>query len=370
MIIPIKKNSNRIEVLDGIRGIAILLVVLFHYINNPLWFNYSNNIIIKILKNTTYFGWVGVDLFFVLSGFLIGGILLRNRQSTKYFSTFYTRRVLRIIPVYFLLLILFYILQFSIGDEHYYIFRKPLPAWSYFTFTQNIFMGLRGHFGSEGLTPTWSLAIEEQFYLLCPLLIWLVNPRYLIYVLIGAICAAPVFRYFSSNWYQSYTWFTSRMDSLSFGVLCVYLYNKDSFKEFVTKYKAGIAIFVSLLGFLIFLLEVLFGSLGVLKHDIFALFFSGLIIISLSQPESLFAKALRFKWLNLLGLISYSLYLFHDLFNGLFQQIFLKHLNPVLNNLNDVLVSIFALAASLLFSSILYLFVESPAIKFGKTFTY
>ena len=100
--------SERIKELDGLRGVAILLVVSFHYINNQL-IN-TPGIVAKSLFTLTSFGWVGVDLFFILSGFLIGSILIKEKGKPNYFSTFYIRRIVRIIPNYYLLLGVFAIL--------------------------------------------------------------------------------------------------------------------------------------------------------------------------------------------------------------------------------------------------------------------
>src|SRR6478736_2795435 len=106
-------SKERYKPLDGLRGIAILVVLGFHYINNQ----YASmdpmalNRVEKILMKTTYFGWCGVDLFFVLSGFLIGSILLKNRGAENFFKAFYVRRFLRIIPIYYLLLVIFIIVK-------------------------------------------------------------------------------------------------------------------------------------------------------------------------------------------------------------------------------------------------------------------
>ncbi|MDZ4757533.1 MAG: acyltransferase, partial [Bacteroidota bacterium] len=98
---------NRVPEIDGLRGIAILMIVSFHYINNQLVA--SQNLFGKMLYFSTSFGWAGVDLFFVLSGYLIGSILLRTRTSPYYLQTFFVRRFLRIIPNYYLLLVIIFI---------------------------------------------------------------------------------------------------------------------------------------------------------------------------------------------------------------------------------------------------------------------
>jgi peptidoglycan/LPS O-acetylase OafA/YrhL len=100
--------KQRIQVLDGIRGTAIIMILVFHYINNPLTISQTSHPILKLLEKSTEWGWTGVDLFFVLSGFLIGSILLTNRSEDNYFKAFYARRVFRILPAYALLLVTFY----------------------------------------------------------------------------------------------------------------------------------------------------------------------------------------------------------------------------------------------------------------------
>jgi peptidoglycan/LPS O-acetylase OafA/YrhL len=111
----------------------------------------------------------GVDLFFVLSGFLIGSILLDNREAANQFKVFYLRRFCRILPIYFVWIALFFVLGKLLLND--WLFASRYPAWSYPTFTQNFFMSNIGGFGAGWLAVTWSLAIEEQFYLTAPLLI-------------------------------------------------------------------------------------------------------------------------------------------------------------------------------------------------------
>jgi peptidoglycan/LPS O-acetylase OafA/YrhL len=362
-------KSQRIEVLDGIRGIAILMILAFHYINNPLTSSQNSNPLLKLLEKSTEWGWAGVDLFFVLSGFLIGSILLANRSEGNYFKAFYTRRVLRILPAYVLLLVTFYSLKYFFDTPNSYIFEKPLPTWTYLTFTQNIFMGLNGSFGSQGLGPTWSLAIEEQFYILAPLLIYLIKPKRTIFWLLIVIVAAPFFRFYSTNWYMSYTWFTSRMDSLAIGMaLAWYLYaiGQKWFKALSNKALLVLmgALFVLMMG-----LEFALGSMGVLKHTFIALFFAICVLLSLSA-KGYIKDFLSSKILIWFGMISYPLYLFHNLFNGLFHQLFANNLKPKLENEKEVVLTLIALVVSLLFSHIVHKYLEQPFIAKGKQFKY
>src|SRR5208337_4752254 len=131
-------SSKRIPELDGLRGLAILLVILCHYFSGDqsAGFGFFAHYFLRALA----FGWSGVDLFFVLSGFLIGGILLESRNSPSYFRTFYLRRIHRIVPIYYC-----WILIYLLGFGAVYFFKpntgvqaedlRSLPL--YFVFLQN-----------------------------------------------------------------------------------------------------------------------------------------------------------------------------------------------------------------------------------------
>ena len=157
------RQPRRIPELDGLRGVAILLVLFCHYVssvvNLPIH-TFGSRLV--ILLNLT---WSGVDLFFVLSGFLIGGILLEVRDSPRYFRTFYGRRVFRIVPIYALMLMFYWVSKAVArsGPAIAWLFDKPLPWIAYATFTQNIGMAWVHFFGAMPLAITWSLAVEEQF---------------------------------------------------------------------------------------------------------------------------------------------------------------------------------------------------------------
>ncbi|MFO1026034.1 MAG: acyltransferase [Acetobacteraceae bacterium] len=174
--------------MDAVRGIAITLVVGVHY-----W------------PELLPAGGIGVDLFFVLSGYLIGGILLDSRGAPGFFSTFYLRRAVRILPLYWILLA--------------FVMPHDMP-W-YLTFTQPVLWAIQGEFPAYSpLAVTWSLAIEEQFYLLLPLAVRFLPQRWLVRVLWLCVCTAPLVRWALSD-AISLAWLMlpSRMDSLAGGVL-------------------------------------------------------------------------------------------------------------------------------------------------------
>jgi peptidoglycan/LPS O-acetylase OafA/YrhL len=162
-----------IKALDGVRGIAILLVILFHY-------GYLGC------------GWIGVQLFFVLSGYLITSILLKDRGESlaTYLKRFYWRRSLRIFPLYYLYLLVL------LGT---YLALKIPPAfsdqWIYlFTYTYNVRHILPNYDGSQLLIHLWSLSVEEQFYLIWPLLVFVFAARRFRVLLLAIVVAAPLLR--------------------------------------------------------------------------------------------------------------------------------------------------------------------------------
>ncbi len=174
--------------LQGLRGLAVLGVVFFH--SHPrltgTW-----------IYGASLWGWAGVNLFFVLSGFLITSILLESRTKPHYFRNFYGRRVLRIWPVYMLLIVVVYLeAPWFIGPTIWQAIRTA-PWWAYIFFAQNLF-----HLSlPPAVGPTWSLAIEEQYYFLwAPLVRVLKRPWMLGVALAVALVASPVIRLANLHW--------------------------------------------------------------------------------------------------------------------------------------------------------------------------
>lgn len=158
--------ANRITELDGLRGLAISLVLWHHLVEGYLpvgpasWLGW--------LRAATCLSWTGVDLFFVLSGYLIGGILIDHRDSPQLTRTFYIRRAARILPLYYATLAV-YLGMAAIGAAGD---LPPFSTWVYALFLTNIVIGLGNAWGSSLFSPLWSIAVEEQFYLTAP---WIVR---------------------------------------------------------------------------------------------------------------------------------------------------------------------------------------------------
>jgi peptidoglycan/LPS O-acetylase OafA/YrhL len=166
--------------LDGIRGIAVLSVVLLHF-HAPFSANMPLGPISSVIKG----GWAGVDIFFVLSGYLISSILLATREAENYFSAFYARRALRIFPLYCLALAFYFWLELPLAHRHGLVtnFHESEQIW-YWTFSGNWRQGL-GYNDGAGVAHFWSLAIEEQFYILFSVVVLWFRGRSLTW-----ICAA------------------------------------------------------------------------------------------------------------------------------------------------------------------------------------
>jgi peptidoglycan/LPS O-acetylase OafA/YrhL len=220
-----RSRAGFIPELDGLRAVAIILVFLHH-----------SRAQLPVVNMTTFYlgwyvgqGWMGVDLFFVLSGFLITGILLETRETSNYFTGFYARRVLRIFPLYYLVLTAV-IIGGRLLNVPKITATLPVPQdrWLYFCYLMN-WVGLwKGRFGANSIGHFWSLAVEEQFYVVWPLIVWMVRPRTVPWIAGGLALVAALSRllWVAHGGSQiSIAWATvSRMDELFVGALCACLF--------------------------------------------------------------------------------------------------------------------------------------------------
>ena len=207
--LPIQRPTwlpSYIPELQGLRGLAVLAVVFYHC--HPrlegTWVHYAS-----------LWGWAGVNLFFVLSGFLITSILLESRSKEKYFRNFYGRRALRIWPVYVLVLIVVYLnAPWFIGPTISAAI-KSAPWLAYIFFVQNLF-----HLTvPPAIGPTWSLAIEEQYYFLwAPMVRFLRAPWMLAAALVAALVGSPLLRLANLHW-MTLTHTLIHLDGIALGSL-------------------------------------------------------------------------------------------------------------------------------------------------------
>jgi peptidoglycan/LPS O-acetylase OafA/YrhL len=287
------------------------MVMLFHF----GWVTARNGLSQHIARSVFDFGWTGVDLFFVLSGFLITGILLDTRDAKNYFSAFYVRRVLRIFPLYYFSLLLISLLFLPYLNPKVSAF--PRVVW-YLVYAQNwTLQGLPrlGHF--------WSLAVEEQFYLVWPLLVWQFDRRRVLQIAVGGAAVALVLRIVLvvlrvEPTYIYHNIFT-RMDALLIGAACACVVRDSSLSERLTRvsgwlWSLPLITLPALRAAVIFVgnknkVEQSFG------YTLIALSFAGLLLslVLMTEKHSAIQTIFRGSILSTLGKYSYAGYVWHQL---------------------------------------------------------
>jgi peptidoglycan/LPS O-acetylase OafA/YrhL len=226
---------KRFPQLDAVRGLAVLVVLL----HNTDKYQYTGSL--------ARYGWMGVDLFFVLSGFLITGILLDTKDTEGYFRRFYARRCLRIWPLYYCaLLFMFVVVPHLRPSEASRIFEpRSMPWWSYFIYLQNFLVpAITRATGLLGVT--WSLAVEEQFYAVWPIVVRYCSQARLRTLTITLICCSPVLRFFLVHrGFNVYPNTFCRLDGLMAGALLALVFRSKTFSGESYVRPAWIALLVS-----------------------------------------------------------------------------------------------------------------------------
>lgn len=274
-------------------------------------------------------------------------------------------------PLYLVLLVVVYcICSIGIGKGTGWWFNEQIPYWVYFTFTQNIYMGVQNTLGNLWLIPTWTLGVEEQFYILLSLLIYFTNQKWLLFLVIIGIICSPIFRYFSPSMYGLTTFPYCRFDSLFTGILIAIIYQKKEAVKFFNINKKTIITVAEIL----LLITVVF-SVGYIRlpmfivNSWFAMVYAIILLLVLIDTDGYFSKISQNKFLNKVGCYSYSIYLFHQVVLGL---LFFCILNkqPELRNLQDLVLIALAIVLVFFISRFTYQYVEKPFIKKGHQYRY
>jgi peptidoglycan/LPS O-acetylase OafA/YrhL len=292
----------RIRQLDAVRGIAIL-VVIFH--------NQSTKYPSLHLQGIFANGWMGVDLFFVLSGFLITGILIDTKSSEGYFRNFYARRCLRIWPLYYaaiaFMLVAVPLLQPSTAEE---IYTRSSPWWSYPIFLQNFLVQSPTH-ATGLLAVTWSLAVEEQFYLVWPWIVWFASEAQLRRFAVAVIVLSAPLRYWllSSFGVDLYQNTFCRLDGLMAGAFLAMLARSATLNP--EKFIPRAWILLGVAGPLAFALEAM--GMRWLVYSCSAMASAAFVYLAIFENRRWFRAALTSRFLVYTGTISYGLYLLHKI---------------------------------------------------------
>lgn len=305
--------------LDGVRGLAVLIVMVSHlYVGSPDSGGSASRFLLALIS----YGKFGVDLFFVLSGFLITGILIDTRDDPGFFRKFYARRTLRIFPLYYGTLLLFLLLT-PFLHLHWQGMGVPL-----FTYTENLWPMRYRDFALSpqvSLFHFWSLAIEEQFYLVWPLIVFFVGRKrwgVLIAALSGCAVALLLRCVLASQdssvrtYLVTHTGTLTRMDTLLIGAILAVLYRRPVWSLVVT---ISPWIFVALSSLLIVTIvwhgddspssANFFWKQGP-RYDVLAFAFASLMVWAMT-PESPVQRLFSGRTLRFLGKYSYGLYILH-----------------------------------------------------------
>ncbi|MHB1841183.1 MAG: acyltransferase family protein [Acidobacteriaceae bacterium] len=367
-------SSAHYASLDGLRGIAFLLVFFHHYGLS----SHSRQPVILALEWLAGGGWAGVDLFFVLSGFLITGILLDTRDGKYYFRNFYARRILRIFPLFYgVLLVLLLVtpilhLHWRLGHVPYFFYLGNIAG--------HIDPSLNFVLPAVNLTHTWSLAVEEQFYLVWPLVILLVQDRR---CLIKACCGLIGFGFVlraglllaapgaSIEW--SYGELPTHADGLLCGAILAVLIRTVTVQELVRRSRWIVALaFTGLAGLVVINrgLNYHTRSMTLFVYPLLAIFFSGILLRTL-QSGTLFHSVGNWRVLRFFGKYSYGMYIYHQILSP-FTFRYLGMLQRLLHSivLGGLAYVALALVGTTAVAVLSYQIYESKFLKLKSRFPY
>jgi peptidoglycan/LPS O-acetylase OafA/YrhL len=348
---------EKIKEVDGLRAIAILLVVAWHYLG-------ASDGPQSIPWRIFIFGRIGVDLFFVLSGYLITSILLENRGSPHYFSAFFGRRAFRILPIYAAILSIYLAGRlFGVGRT---LFDGLLPWWSYAVGLQNIWMSIHQTYGATWLAGTWSLAIEEQFYLLFPLVVFWLPPAMLPRFLIAILVISPIGRIISygvGDGFGYYVLMPLRADILAVGALIAWLRFSGPISGRIRRAVTAILVatacafplFVFLIG------ENTDFHMALWGHTYLVALFGSVVFMVLENEGAARLAFLRSRAAEFFARISYALYLVH--INVLILVFLAFRTDRTIETLKGAALTTLALALSVLICFASYRFFEALLIR-------
>jgi peptidoglycan/LPS O-acetylase OafA/YrhL len=333
-------HSGHIDQLDGLRGLAVLLVLMGHAANPFLNIPFCQDVLNR-------YSFLGVQIFFVLSGFLITGILLKAKGRERYFSTFLMRRGLRIYPLYYA--VLFFVMISPSIHKH------GVHWWPYLLYVSNLFV--------KGIQPAplkavWSLAVEEQFYLVWPIVVWAFSRKQIERVCIGLVVGSILLRLTGHIQFHNTL---LQLDALGAGawIAC----RRDLLTK-LRRYARPVACFMPL------------GYAAIHSYELNAVtqtvevITSAALLIVILDSRSYVAKLLKFQPLRYVGKVSYGIYLLHAMVFGIFTKL---SFYPAMM-MGTSIPKFFALmviesAAVVMVASASYYLLERPFLMLKERFT-
>jgi peptidoglycan/LPS O-acetylase OafA/YrhL len=326
-------SQKHIPALDGLRGVAILLVLVYHLFN------------VGIFKGWFRYGWVGVDLFFVLSGYLITSILLKSKGKPNYFRNFYRNRALRILPLYFGVLLIFAFIAPQFTPTKWFV-SDQVYFW---TFTQG-YLILKGQ-NTDPLFHLWSLAIEEQFYLVWPFIILILRPKQLLLFSAMMLIATITVRFVFYNQYLTFGLTVAHMDGLLIGAVIA------TATKYYPKYINGRipnTIGIALLPAAILLYFI---PVAALSLTIISLFFGILLLVALKP--GMVGNFLSGRFLIFFGKYSYGIYVFHTIISHFVRW----GISGKVNENIWLLINVAVLVATIIVSVLSFRYFESLFLR-------
>lgn len=321
----------------------------------------------------------GVDLFFVLSGFLISDILVRARESPRYFSTFYARRAFRIFPLYYAVFCAYMLTVAILGPRTVglgRLFENPLPIWPYSVYLQNFTMAATNSFGPIWMAGSWSLAVEEQFYFTLPAIIRKVQDGALLRIsLIGIVCApllrALIQKFKFAPGLSNYVLLPTRLDALAVGVLVMLIlrHRAGTVKRHGEKIALACAALLAAWTVYPYVPNPEAIRLAFVNTTMNSLVFGSILLCLLTLPGSLPARLLSTRPMRNLGNLAYSTYLLHPILLCVAFRT-LKNQDPALINNSDVVPVIAAFLATISLSWVSWTLFESKLLTIGHRFRY
>ena len=358
--------------LDGIRGYGFLAIFLAHYLS-PAIDRYRSIPWVNVLFYVEQIAYMAVPAFFVLSGYLIGGILFDTREHEGFFRVFYGRRILRILPVYYVTLLVLACLGIAHG--------VPLKTlfWSHFIYIQNLLPG----YTDSGFVPhftiihLWSLAIEEQFYLAWPVVVWLARDRAKLLKIIAVLSGLCFTLRFISPWLhlsarRCYYGTPTRVDAILLGVGLALVADYKIFKRLqpLAKYAVLVGTALWIISFSTHRDDP-YNYYCVVVETPLANFTVLALVAAVIEEGSGFARACSVRSACWLGTMSYGLYVFHYTYHVWF----LQSLRPRLSHhmpdpWSYLATAAIALALTIGLGILSYRFIERPALSLTRYLKY